>query len=204
MANFIKSGFTTTDTTAPRVLETLAKDTFSRTTGLGSTEIGNFPWAQSGTWAISSGALVSGDTTVVAALDCTIKPGRTDLYKVSAKVSTFGAGGQAGLVFRRGDGTGSAAGYVFYARTANNDHILARHTASNGFEVIAATTVVATVAGETVSVEISGSRIICRVNGTVTHDVTDSTYTGGNVGLYARNATAANPATFDDFLLTTA
>lgn len=200
MGTFIKSGFKTTDTTAPKITALYAADSFTRGNSLtlGSTETGDLPWTyRAGTWRISGNTLSSGDTTAATPADCWVNPLKT-AGQITAKIRATGAGDHAGIVFRRA-AVGNT-GFVYYAR--NSTHILAKRTGADSFTVIPATgPAPGLVVGEELKVQLIGERIICSVAGTVTHDVTDSSYaeqTG--LGLETRMATEAAPAIFDDFI----
>ncbi|MDN4611960.1 hypothetical protein [Arthrobacter burdickii] len=200
MGNFIKSEFKTTDTAAPVTRLTIAKALFNGADSatLPNTDIGGYAWNyRAGAWNVKGAALDSGDTTTFSPADCTIDPGKLNGV-VSAKVLAIGAASLAGLYFR---GLADGTGYVYYAR--GTDHVLAKRAGSN-YTVIAQTgTARAFTSGEKLRVEFTGSRIICSVDGVVSHDVTDTTYaTGTRVGVHTRLATLANPARWDDFLLT--
>lgn len=73
--------------------------------------------------------------------------------------------------------------------------------ASDSFTVVTRNTaLVPFSSGQVASVELIGDRIICKVNGVMTHDVTDATYNSQTgVGLGTRLASTAAPARFDDF-----
>lgn len=201
MPTFIRSDFTTTDTTAPKVQRLYIGDTFNRADSPpGTPETGGTAWTYPGfSYTIASNALQSGDTTLtsVKPADCHIDPAVADVT-IKTKLLSYGAS-QAGLVFRK-SGAGPTA-FVYYAGSAG--HILARRTDLDAFTVIPLNgTAVSFVAGETLKVEMVGNRIICSVNGLVTHDVTDATSYGTGVGLFVRNSTVAVPARWDEFYCT--
>lgn len=176
-----------------------ARDTFSGP--LASTEIGSLQWSyRAGSFATQDGRLSSGDTTGFTPADCWVKPARP-VTGIAVAVHSVGAQDHAGILFRRADTTNQA--FVYYARAST--HVLAKRTGSDSFTVIPPTaTAPSFKAGEILTVEQSGDRIICAVNGVVTHDITDATYnTQTGVGVETRMATAANPAVWDDFTLYT-
>lgn len=199
MGTFIRSNFISSDATAPRVVPLVARDGFNRANSAtpGVTEVGNLAWtAKAGTFNISGGVLSSGDTTSSRPADCSINPGKRGGI-ITAKVLTCGAGDHAGIVFRKVD-LGNT-GWVYYARATG--HVLAKRSGSDTFTVIAPTgPTIPFGAGETLKVELTGDRIVCSVDGVVTHDVTDGTYaTDTGIGLETRVATSEIPAKWSYF-----
>lgn len=201
MGTFIKSSFTSADADAPRITALYAADTFTRGSGApGSTELGSYTWNhRAGTFSIAGGRLSSGDTTAATPADCWIDPLKLT-GSVSAQIHATGTGNHAGIIFRRA-AVGNT-GWVYYARDAT--HTLAKRTGSDSFTVVPATgPVPGFTPGEEIRVDmLAGGRIVCSVNGAVTHDITDALYSEQTgVGLETRMATAAAPAIFDSFVL---
>lgn len=198
MGTFIRSDFNTSDSTAPRITQVYGRDTFNRADSAtpGKLEVGGHTWrvTRPNTWNIKSGVLESGDTTGGVPNDCWINPGATDGI-LTATVLAGGQFGMASLLFRRGADTDTA--WVYYARS--DTHTLAIRNSADNFTAIAATGPNPGLrAGEQIKVEMIGNRIICSVDGVVTHDVTNNTHLGQTgVGVHTRLATAASPAKFD-------
>lgn len=201
MGTFITSSFTSNDATAPRVLPLWARDTFNRANSAtaGSTEVGGFAWThRDSTYNISGNVLSSGDTTSGTPADCWFDPKKTSGL-VSVKITALGDKDHAGIIFRKAS-TGNT-GIAFYAQAVG--YRLAVRTGADAFTVLDRNGApVSWAAGQTAQVEWTPTRIICSVDGVVTHDVANTTYaTQTGVGLETRLATAANPAKWDDFIL---
>lgn len=202
MGTFIKSDFRTTDTAAPKLSRVFARDSFNRANSAtpGALEIGGMTWkaSQANTWHVKDQMLQSGDTTGASPADCIVDPGVRDGV-LRVKVHALGQAGMAGLVFRKAS-VGQTC-WVYYPRSGSYGHTLTKRTASDSFTVVEPTGPVIPYKymGE-ITVEMRGNRIICSVDGVVTHDITDDTYVGQTgVGVTTRQATAASPAKFDDW-----
>lgn len=201
MGTFITSSFTSRDTTAPRVLPLWARDSFNRanSTTAGSTEVGGFTWThRDSTYNISGNVLSSGDTTGATPADCWFDSQKTSGL-VSIKIMALGEKDHAGIIIRKAL-TGHT-GIVFYAQASS--YKLAVRTGADAFTVLDRNgAAVPWQAGQTAQVEWTPTRIICSVDGVVTHDVANTTYAAQTgVGVETRLATAANPAKWDDFIL---
>lgn len=203
MGTFITSDFASTDATAPIMSTIYAADTFTRADGVpGTTERGGYAWTfRAGTWNIKGGVLESGDTTGATPNDCWIDPGKTS-GTITAKALASGPAENAAIMFRKAS-VGNTA-WAFYGRGPTTFWTLAKRTGSDSFTVVPLTgTGVYFASGQIAKVVLSGTRIQCYVDGVLTHDVTDSTYsTQTGVGFGTRLATAASPARFDDFKFT--
>lgn len=200
MGTFIKSDFRTTDSQAPQLTRLIARDTFGKANGApGVTEVGGYTWktppAVTNNYKVKGGVLESGAASQ-SPYDLWIDPGVSDGVITMSPVGV-GEGNMASILFRR-IAVGHTA-WVYYARATN--HVLAVRTGTDGFTVVDPTGAVpAFVPGEQMKVEMRGNRIICSVNGTVTHDITDSRYLGQTgIGFHTRISTDENPAKFDNF-----
>jgi|SRR5882724_1321706 len=104
------------------------------------------------------------------------------------------AGHLYGLGFRHSNG---ADGYVFYWDSSAN-YLLRKRTGAGSFTTLVTAPATAPVGGETLSVVLSGSSIICKVNGTTVISTTDITQTGTRKGLWGFTTGLAG-TTWDDF-----
>lgn len=181
--------------TVPTPPTVYASDSFARSDGaMGSTTVGGFAWTvrDDATWAIVSGvvsctALGSDNNTAVL-----INDGQSD-GTLSVKLPTTAT--NVGLEFRY---TGTQ-GYEFF-RTATG-YRLSRKSGGTTFVTIQEVAQTP-VAGDVLSVVLSGSSIVCKVNGVTIISVTDASYTGTQHGLV--NITAAAAGAWDDFSHTSA
>lgn len=202
MGTFIKSDFRTTDSQAPQLTRLIARDTFSKPNGApGVTEVGGYTWKTPpnvpNNYKIQDGVLLSG-VSAQTPYDLWIDPGVADGVITMTPLSP-GVGVMASILFRR-IAVGHTA-WVYYARPAS--HVLAVRTGTDSFTVVEPTGngLLPFTAGEQMRVEMKGSRIICSVNGVVTHDVTDTRYLGQTgIGVHTRTSTDADPAKFDNFV----
>lgn len=202
MGTFIKSDFRTTDTQAPQLTSLIARDTFSQPDGApGVTEVGGYTWktppSVANNYKVKGGVLDSGVASQTP-YDLWIDPGVADGV-ITMTPLAVGFGSMASILFRR-VAVGHTA-FVYYARPIG--HTLAVRTSTDAFTQLTATgsNNPPFVAGEQMKVEMRGNRIICSVNGIVTHDITDDRYLGQTgVGVHTRTSTDADPAKFDDFV----
>lgn len=200
MGTFIRSTFISTDTSAPKVVPLYAQDTFNRANSAtpGRTEKGNYTWEYpAGTYYIEDKVLLSGETIGKAPADCWINPGQTEGI-LTMSPQKVGSGFMSGILFRKSTTNNTA--FVFYASPSK--HMLAQRTASDAFTVITATGPdIPFTQGEVMTVELTAAgKIICAVNGVVTHEVTNTTYLAQtSVGVTTRASTAASPAGFDNW-----
>lgn len=226
MGTFIRSDFTSTDANAPVLAEVvppveppidppveppidppveppvdtaIARDSFERPDNAtaGTTEVGSYTWEhKASTWHVAGGVLSSGDTSSGTPADCWINPGVANGV-LTAEILSVGAKDHTGIVFRKAD-VGHTA-LVYYAQ--NTSYKLAIRTGGDAFTVITRTGAsVAFKAGQVATVRIEGDRIVCAVDGVVTHDVVDATYnTQTGVGFSTRLATAADPSKVGSF-----
>lgn len=202
MGTFIRSDFLTKDSAAPSLTAIRARDTFNRADSKapGSLEVGNFAWnmAATSTYEIKNKELYLGSLGTTPN-DLWFDSGATSGI-ITVKPQALGVGLMNAILFRA---LGNF-GFVYYARP--NTHTLAQRTGTDNFVVIDPTTT-ATVPpfalGETLKVEFNPSRIICSVDGLVTHDIANTTYaTNTRVGVTSRGAiTAESPVRWKDFML---
>lgn len=202
MATFIRSDFTSTDTTAPKISLYLASDDFNRADGaLGTTPIGNKTWAltKSGpdatNWAIvGNKAKVSGNVGVALAT----VPVPVQNVTVSATYEGITGGTLPGIAFR-GNATSILCFYV--QNSPAGTWVVQRFTYSgNTFTQIATGVASAHVIGEKLEVRCAGNTFTCYINGTQVTQFTDAA-AGSNYGLMAFSNNAANSANMDNFLV---
>lgn len=202
MATFVKSEFTTTDLTAPKISVYLASDAFDRADGaLGTTPIGNKAWAltKSGpdatNWAIvGNKAKVSGNVGVALATVSVPVQNVT----VSATYESFTGGPLVGLAFR-----GNATSILCFYRQQSpaGTWVIQRFTYSgNSFTQLATGVAAPFSAGEKLEVRCSGTTFTCYVNGTQVAQITDAA-NGSNYGLMAFSNSAPNIGQLDNFIV---
>lgn len=200
MGTFIRSDFTTKDLNAPSLTAIFARDTFNRANSktVGPLEVGNFTWTTAGSYEIKNKELFLGAMTVTPS-DCWFDSGKTS-GSISVKPQSLGGGLMNALLFRA---LGNL-GFVYYARVGT--HTLAQRTGTDNFTVIEPTTtevIPGLIVGETMKVDFTPTRIICSVDGLVTHDVVNNTYgTHTRVGVTSRGSiTADSPVRWKDFMM---
>lgn len=203
MGTFIRSDFTTKDLKAPTLTAIRARDTFNRPDSktIGSLEVGNYTWsggANGNNYEIKNKELYLGSIAVTPN-DLWFDSGLTS-GTITVKPQSLGGGLMNAILFR---GSGNT-GFVYYARPQT--HTLAQRTGTDNFTVIDptnTTNVPGFVLGETLKVEFTPSRIICSVDGIVTHDIVNNTYgTATRVGVTTRGSVSAeNPVRWKDFIL---
>lgn len=194
MGTFIKSGFTTTDLTAPVLVPSYLQDTFNRANGALGVTPGGKAWAQSG--GTGSSFTIAGNrisTANPAASKAWLEDSHPDGV-LSMTVSTY-TSGLWGLSFR--GTTGQDGEYVFYVGESGAGAALKKRTGPDAYTTLAlGSPAIVPAAGQVLSVVLQGPSITCKVDGVTVVAVTDSTYTGNQRGLFSRNGTA----TADDFL----
>lgn len=166
---------------------------------------GDFTSLLSGTWSVSSGEYVlsspgsSAPNKKLSNLSVHDTAVTDSDWEVSAVVNISGTGGNwdgASLVFNLQDDENF---YHFAVCESDNGthsgvYKLVNNTAT---EVVNVSTTISTDTDITLKVERNGSSIVCYINGTQVASGTDSTFSGGKVGL----GTQFNAATFDDLLV---
>jgi len=202
MATFVRSDFTSTDTTAPKISLYLAQDNFDRADGpLGTTPVGNKAWAltKSGpdatNWSVvGNKARVAGNVGVALAT----VPITSQNVTVSATYEGITGGTLPGVAFR-----GSATSIlVFYIQNSPaGTWVVQRFTYSgNTFTQIATGAAAAHVVGSKIEVRCVGNTFTCYLNGVQVAQFTDAA-SGSNYGLMAYSNNAANSAQLDNFLV---
>lgn len=175
----------TTDTaTAGPVLTTYSADPLTGSGAMGTVVTGGQTWSVFAgvTYARTSGG--SGPTVSVTDRNyCLVDDGQADGV-LSLNVATIGS--VPGLAFRMAADT--STGYLFWNSGST-------WTLSKQPTIATRTTVTSAagtmVAGDVLSVVLSGSSIICKVNGVTVLTATDATYTGTRHGLYCYSATTS-------------
>ena len=159
-------------TAAPPVV--YASDSFARadSSTLGSTELGAFAWSviNAARWTIASGALACGATSGVTAPNDVFVDDAQANGTISLKL--LGLPTSTGLAFRVG-GSGNVNGFIFWA--GGSTWTLSRRTAAGAYTAVATGTGTPA-AGDTLSVVLNGSSIVCKVNGVAIITATDANY----------------------------
>lgn len=176
---------------------TYAADTFTRadSSSLGSTETGSLAWATAGvgTWSIASNklAVTSGsDSETQAVVNTSQSDGTITLTRSSAS----GASYFSGVVFRAADAVAGSSAYLLFLLSGTT-YSLRKRTALDTFTEIA-TGSGGSGDGDVVTIVLSGSSIIVKINGTQIISITDSSYTGTRHGAFTWGT---GSATFDGF-----
>lgn len=192
---FIKTGFATTDTAAPKVAFDYAYDDFNRANGApGNTPVGGYAWTNRGTiWNIVSNALEPTGTTTATSSEVYIDEPHTDGTLETVLTKNLDAT-LKGVYFR---GQADTAGYLFYAPEAGV-YALRSRSASGALATIQASTQGFT-AGDKLTVVLNGSTITCKVNNTAIITVTDTQFSGTRKGLWAWKNGGTPLATYDYF-----
>lgn len=200
MGTFIRSDFTTKDLSAPTLTAIRARDTFNRANSntIGKLEIGNHTWNAASGYQIKNKEL---QLTAMESIpsDCWFDSGSSS-GSITVKPLALGGGVMNALLFRA---LGNL-GFVYYARPST--HTLAQRTGTDNFTVIEPTTSAAIpglIVGETMKVDFNPSRIVCSIDGFVTHDIVNNTYgTHTRVGVTSRGSISADaPVRWKDFTL---
>jgi len=175
----------TTDTaTAGPVLTTYSADALTGSGAMGNATTGGQAWtAYAGvTYARNAGG--SGPTVSVTDRNyCTLDDAQADGV-LSLKVATIGS--VPGLAFRLA--ADLSTGYLFW-NSGTTWTLSKQPTISTRTTVTSAAGTM--VAGDVLSVVLSGSSIICKVNGVTVLTATDATYTGTRHGMYCYSATTS-------------
>jgi hypothetical protein len=164
-------------------------DTFNRANGaIGSTDTGALAWVNSAssTWVISSNTVVN--TVPTGGGDTLVSDSHSDGTLSVALVTTTGVQGLAGRC------TTDADGYLFYIGSGIAQ--LKKRTGTNAFTTLSTSPTMTLNPGDVLSLVMSGSTLIGKVNGVTVCRAVDATYTGTKHGLF--NYNSANAA-FDNF-----
>lgn len=157
---------------------------------------GTWSAVNGGAFAITSNTLVAGPGTANHQ-DLTIDDGRPD-GTIQTKIVTSGGSVVGGIVFRA-NGTNNANAYVFY-RNGSGSYTLRRRDNGGSYTLLGTATGVTGTFNDVIQVVLSGSSIVCKINGTTYISVTDATYAGTRHGLYVGYASGQSyTATFDDY-----
>lgn len=171
--------------TAGPVLTVYSADPLTGSGAMGNAQTGGQAWtAFSGTaWARNANG--TGVTTAVTDRGyLVVNDGQSD----GVLSLTIGAtGGTPGLVFRMA--SDFTTGYMFW--NSAGSWTLSKQTALGSRSNVVSPVSGAANANDVLSVVLSGSSIICKVNGTTVLTATDSTYTGTRHGLYSYSGSAA-------------
>lgn len=199
----VKAGYTSASATSAATGTVAAAgasvtDSFTRanSTTIGTTETGGLTWATSGTgtWDIVSNKLRCTSPNTSTGSQCVVNTGSAD-GTFSTVLSSF-SGALAGFTLRCAVDNTSAA-YVAFRNFAGKFELMSR-AAGGGFTTIA-TSSGDVVAGDTLSVTLSGSSIIGKINGVTAWSATNTTVTAGTRHGYFVYGSGTDTAQFDDF-----
>lgn len=170
--------------TAPTepVLTAVVMDDFARADGpLGTTPVGSKPWLYSaGTLSLVGGLVTASAGNAGAFVDAGISNGT---------VGVTGSLSSQGLIFRA---SSTGEGYYFMWSGGGSEYRVGRRSALGAFTPITGTGTTRTfTSGARYEVEMNGSTIKCKVNGTTVLEITDSTYTGTHHGVVSASTTGA-------------
>lgn len=173
---------TTPSTPTNPVVNQLVSDDFARADGpLGTTPVGNKPWLYSaGTMSLVNGLVTASVGNAAAFVDAGYSNGT---------VGVTGSLNSQGLVFRA---SSTGEGYYFMWSGSGQEYRVGRRSAAGGFTPILGTGTARTfTAGARYEVELNGSSIKCKVNGTIVLEITDTTYNGTHYGMVSASTTGA-------------
>lgn len=157
-------------------------DDFTRADGpLGVTPVGNKPWLYSaGTMSLVNGLVTASSANAGAFVDAGITNGT---------VGVTGSLASQGLIFRA---SSTGEGYYFMWSGGGQEYRVGRRSAQGAFTAILGTGTARTfTAGARYEVELNGSSIKCKVNGTIVLEITDTTYSGTHYGVVSASTTGA-------------
>lgn len=165
---------------------TYAVDSFNRadtTGGPGTTEVGGYTWSVTAgdSFEVASNRL-KGLAVATAPPDCLIDDGQAD---GTISLTLPNASTNGGIAFRIS--ADRSTGYVFYNNISG--YSLRKRTAAGTYVQLVAGPTGANAPGDVLSVVLSGSSIVCKVNGTAVITTTDSSFTGTRHGavIFAAN-----------------
>lgn len=183
-----------------------ATDSFTRANSstIGTTETGSLTWGTSGTgtWAISSNRVAASSASTVTGADLTVDPGVTDVTVSITFAQYGGVGCLPGLVARANTTTDAAL--VFEADHNAVEYILYRRESggTGSFTELGRSSGRAPATGDTLQMVLSGTSVVCKVNGTTVVSTTYSGVTGTRCGMWMYGNPTSGTQLFDDFSVT--
>lgn len=184
MGTFIISDFISTDTTAPIVRPAYAADSFNRPgPALGSTEIGGRPWSQ------NSGSVhqIVGNRLELSTIPSTshsfvwFEEAHTDGI-LTATLASVTLNPNRGIMVGYNPETGTA--YVLVSDGAT--YTLRARGTTGGLTTIATAAGVVPAIGDVLELEVAGTQLTARINGSQIFSVTNDVYAHGTgKGLWA-------------------